>query len=367
MGETLSALPVVERMRAADPELGFILSYSSPSVAEWGTPKPFQHGDYLPPDDPKILDAVLCALKPSAILFSRGDLWPNLLQVAALKGIPAILAGGSISPESLRLRQPVRNWLRRIYSRLDFVAAVSRFDAARFIQLGVPRSRIAVAGDPRHDHAIERPVQLKQIEPLARWAAGDPVIVAGSTHEADEGLVSQAFSLAAEQRGDLRLVVVPHEPGRSPAVSLACPGSLVWAGEPEIPRGAKAVVVARLGLLADLYSIAVAAHVGGGFGRKGVHSLIEPAVFGIPVSFGPNWRNSVEAIAMLREGGGVSLARPSAAGELARRWLAWLQYPEAAAEAGRRNRKALKKGAATICARAALGLIRSRALHTLRM
>ncbi len=365
VGETLSAVPVVARMRAADPQLRFILSYSSPSAAEWRTPPLFERADYVPPDDPKILDPILSTLQPAAILFSRGDLWPNLVELAALKLIPLFVAGGSISPQSLRLCRPVRDWLRRSYARLDLVAAASRSDVARFSELGVQRGRIAVLGDPRHDYAIERQVELKSIRPFVHWAAGDPVIVAGSTDARDERLLSEAFSLAAPQRSELKLVLVPHEPSRALEVALANPGFQLWRGEPEISPDTRVVVVGVLGLLADLYLIATVAHVGGGFGRAGLHSIIEPAVFGIPVSFGPNHRNSPEATAMLQAGGAVCVARGGAA-DLAARWLTWLEHPRIAADAGRRNRRVLKQGAAEITARAVLGLIRSQARHSPR-
>lgn len=366
VGETLTAVPIVERIRAVDPQLRFILSYSSPSAAEWRAPEPFVRADYVPPDNPDTLEPLLSALQPAAIVFSRSDLWPNLVALAAAKRIPMVVAGGSVSPKSLRLCRPVRNWLRPTYARLDFVTAVSRSDAARFTQLGVRRGRIAVTGDPRHDYAIERPVRLEAIRPFVDWAGGDPVIVAGSTDAPDERLVTEAFSLVAERRPELKLVLVPHEPERAQRVPLANHRAVLWSGAPAIPAGTRVVVVARLGLLADLYLIASIAHVGGGFRRSGVHSVVEPAVFGIPLSFGPNHRNSPDAEAMLQAGGAVCLPRHGAAALLAARWLEWLERPNIAADAGRCNRGVLKPGASGIAARAVLGLIRSRAPHSLR-
>lgn len=353
-------------MRGVDPQLRFVLSYSSPSAAEWRVPEAFERADYVPPDHPDILEPLLSALRPAAILFSRSDLWPNLIALAAARGIPTLVAGGSVSPKSLRLRRPVRNWLRRSYARLDLVTAVSRSDAVRFTQLGVRRGRIAVTGDPRHDYAIERPVRLEPIRPFLDWAGGDPVIVAGSTDAPDERLVTEAFAVVAERRPDLKLVLVPHEPQRARQISLGDRRAVLWGGAPAIPAGTRVVVVGRLGLLADLYLIASIAHVGGGFRRSGVHSVVEPAVFGIPLSFGPNYRASPDAEAMLQGGGAVCLPRPGAATRLAGVWLEWLERPELAADAGRHNRGVLRPGAAGIAARAALDLIRSRAPHSPR-
>jgi 3-deoxy-D-manno-octulosonic-acid transferase len=366
VGEILTAVPVVERLRAAKAGLNFILSYSSPSAAEWPASALFERSDYVPPDDPRVLDPLLSALRPAAILFSRGDLWPNLVELATSTGTSAILAAGSISPKSLRLRGPARRWLRRFYSRLDLVAAATRSDAARFVQLGARRGTIAVTGDPRHDYATERPVSVEQIRPFIDWAAGDPVIVAGSTDSADEQLATRAFLLASQTSPAIRLVLVPHEPKRAAEVWRASSGCVLWKGEPQIPRAARVVVVGKLGLLADLYLVAAIAHVGGGFQRSGVHSVIEPAVFAIPVSFGPNHRNSPEAVAMLHRGGAACVSRAGAARELADRWVAWLRRPTTAATAGRRNREVLRLGAAAITARAVLGLLRSRGLRNPR-
>lgn len=367
VGEIASATPVIERLRTADPELRFVLSYSSPSAAGWNHHPLFEHADYVPPDDPGILRPLLAQVAPTVLVFSRGDLWPGLVATATALDLPVVLVAGAVSPHSFRLKRPLVHWLGAIYSRLAFAGASTRSDAIRLARLGIPRGRIAVTGDPRHNQVIERQVDLSRIRPLREWAGQDPVIVAGSTHQADERLLARAFALARQREQELRLVLVPHESQRAEEVARILPGAVLWSGESApVPKEAQVVVVGRPGLLADLYLLPVAAHVGGGFERSGVHSVAEPAAFALPLSFGPRYRSSPEATAMVQQGTAACIPTRHGAEKLVALWGGWIADRGAALRAGLANRRVLRTGAAGLTASALLELIRRREPHSLR-
>jgi 3-deoxy-D-manno-octulosonic-acid transferase len=233
----------------------------------------------------------------------------------------------------------VRTLLRHAYGRLDALGAVSADDAVRFENLGARKERIRVTGDARFDQVCARSAALDAHAPhVEAVRTTDPIVVAGSTWPRDEAVLLAAVA-QMRARIRVRLVIAPHEPTPQHLVDLE--NALSRHGlshtrlgrlENEDAAMPDAVVVDRVGVLADLYSVATAAYVGGGFGRTGLHSVIEPAALGVPVLFGPRHGNAREADALAAEGGGFVVR--DAAG-LAARLAALLREP---ADAGARAR-----------------------------
>jgi 3-deoxy-D-manno-octulosonic-acid transferase len=193
------------------------------------------------------------------------------------------------------------------------VGAVSGLDAERLRGLGARTDRTVVTGDARVDQIFRRlecdpcvpPVIGRLREP------GVPVIVAGSTWPPDEDRLIPAFGLLrGEDRSALRLIVAPHQPTVTHLVRLETrlrAAGLRSVRLADVERGSRleeVVIVDRVGMLADLYRLASAAWVGGGFGDDGLHSVLEPAALGVPVLFGPRFGNAREAQALVTAGGG---------------------------------------------------------------
>jgi 3-deoxy-D-manno-octulosonic-acid transferase len=359
VGEALAAQPVVRRLRAALPGLQVVLTHTSPSVTGRGSLAGADHADYLPRDEPTPMARTLDALRPDLLLFSRGDIWPELTRQAHARGVPLAVTGGVVRPRSGRLRWPARAVLRPVCRLLDYVGAVTDGDAERWHRLGVPAGRIEVTGDPRHDQLIERPVRQETLEPLRAWARRC-VIVAGSVEGADERVVLAA---AAGLRSDaaVRWLIVPHDPSVAVARRLLTAAqsrgleAAPWSGEGSPPADATLLVLTTRGLLADLYALGSIAYVGGGFRRRGLHAVAEPAALGLPVLFGPRWQDVPDAAALVASGGGIPVPRRAPLDSLGRTLRNWARHPEQRVEAGRRARTALVAGAAD---RSAQALIR---------
>jgi len=227
------------------------------------------------------------------------------------------LVNAPLAEGSSRLRPLARRFLAPAYAWLDAVGAVSRADADRLLRLGVRSDRLRVTGDARVDQAalrIERDASPSAL--LERLVEpGVAVVVAGSTWPPDEDrLLSVIGALRADADRRVRWVLAPHQPTAAHLRRLEA--ALVDAGLAgvrlaEVERGTEpgdVVVVDRVGVLADLYRIATVAWVGGGFGDRGLHSVLEPAALGVPSVYGPRIGSSGEAGALAEAGGGFVAA-----------------------------------------------------------
>ncbi|UCG84954.1 MAG: hypothetical protein JSW71_13505 [Gemmatimonadota bacterium] len=364
VGECLAADSIIARLRRAIPRIQIARSFSSPSAATWAGPFAGDVCDFVPPDEPRSIRRVLDALRPSLLLFSRGDLWPELVTQSASHGIPVAVAGAAVRPSSWRLHPAIRTVFRQLYDTIAWVGAVSEADATRWTQLGVPPNRVSVTGDPRHDQVLERIPRLQDVKSVMDWCSGGLVIVAGSTHPRDERVVLGAFAAVGEASAGVRLIVVPHDPGPQRIARVMHVAAhygmapALWTGAASVIEDSGCVVVSALGALADLYALAHVAYVGGGLERGKLHATAEAAAYGIPVVVGPHYSNAADAVALVERGGATVLPRKSAAEHLCQTWLEWIRQPDRRIAAGLIARRTLQQGAAASTSRALVPLIR---------
>src|SRR5207245_5077206 len=191
------AKPVLEAARADAPSWQLAYTVCSPSAERLARTLPAAVADSLPLDRPLDVAAVLDALKPTALVFSKLDVWPELTLAAARRGVKLGLISATVAPTSSRLRWPTRGWAEPAYRALDRVGTISEEDGRRLEQLGARRSALQVTGDTRYDSVAERAERFDRTrDPFARLAiapAGTFTIVAGSTWPADEAVMLPAF------------------------------------------------------------------------------------------------------------------------------------------------------------------------------
>jgi 3-deoxy-D-manno-octulosonic-acid transferase len=214
------------------------------------------------------------------------------------------------------------------------VGAIDQADAERLVALGVRADRVRVTGDTRYDQvwrrALAASLELPPLAPLAAARGSRFTVVAGSTWPADEAALREGWAMVRRQDARARLVLAPHEPTPSHLAPIeawaAADGLRVARLSALVARGSGAdadlVVVDSVGVLGELYAVADAAFVGGGFHSAGLHSVLEPAAYGLPVAFGPQHQGSRDAGLLLAAGGGASVATGRTLGELLRRWQA---------------------------------------------
>ena len=340
VGEGLQARPVLERFRAARPDVQLAYTFFSPSAAAFAGKLAVDFTDYLPFDTERDARVALRALRPTALAFSKLDVWPILVREAARRGIPSALVSATLPAASSRLRGLAPALLRDGYAALEAVGAIADEDAGRLVELGVRPSVISVTGDTRFDQVLARAADsARQRELLAPFADDRPTVIAGSTWPADERVLLPAIAGLRRAMPDLRLIVAPHEPTPEHVEPLERWASAAGASSARLSSagagGASVVIVDRVGVLGDLYALADVAFVGGGFHAAGLHSVLEPAAFGVPVLFGPRYGNSREAALLIGCGGARSTPDAHALGAALVHWMGNAGARRAAGEAAR--------------------------------
>ena len=322
VGEGLQARPVLERIRALHPQVQLLYTFYSPSAERFaqtmlaaGT---VDATEYLPFDTAANAARLLDALTPTALVFAKLDVWPQLVRTAAARGVRLGLISATLSEGSGRDGSLARALLGDAYAALDRVGAIDAADATRLTALGVRADRVTALGDTRYDQVAARAAAADRTSPvLAPLLSTRPTLVAGSTWPTDEEVLLMAWLRLRKDVPTARLIVAPHEPtpahiapimrwAQAHAVPLATlsslSGSAAGAGS-EI----EVLLVDRVGVLGDLYALAQAAYVGGGFHAAGLHSVLEPAAFGAPVLFGPRHTRSRDALLLLEAKGAVAV------------------------------------------------------------
>jgi 3-deoxy-D-manno-octulosonic-acid transferase len=275
--------------------------------------------EYLPLDFARNVRFCLAFLDPRLLVFVKFDIWPNLVWESALRGVPSMLIDATLSANSYRFSRLGRRFYRAVYSDLARILAISDHDAERFNVCVPDPAGISVTGDTRFDRVMERK-RLNNGPSLNIDRREGRVIIAGSTWPKDEAHLLPALArLAAEERA-LLIIIAPHEP-TGPRVSEL----LNWAKTHNLEAerlserdrlsspsdGSQVLVVDSVGVLAEAYKCADVAYIGGSF-STGVHSVIEPAIMGIPVLFGPVHANSFEAVELLGRGAAVEVTTAEA-------------------------------------------------------
>ena len=369
VGEVIAAAPLVEGLRRTWPALPLVVS----TVTETGARVVRERfGDlarhrYLPLDFPGAARRVIASLEPAFFICMETELWPNLLKALAARNVPTMIANGRLSDRSFRRYRLVRGAMRRVLGHVTVFAMQSDEDARRVITLGALPERVVVTGNLKHE-PLPDPAGVADLwHRLLGLAPGQPVWIAGSTHRGEEEAVLEAHRRALGGRARLALVLAPRHPERvGEVLGLVASRGFTAVRRSELPGKTRAgraapapiIVLDTVGELAQLYSIGDVVFVGGSLIPLGGHNMLEPALRGKPVLFGPHTSNVREAAAILLGGGGGQLVRD--AGELADALRALLDAPARRARVGAAAREsaASRHGAA----RATLDLV-ARYLH----
>lgn len=361
VGEGLQAEAVLRRLRRSHPDWQLAYTHFSPSAEKFAGRLDVDVADYLPYDRPAAVTALLDALRPEVLVFSKLDLWPELACRAAGRGVPVALIAATVRPGSGRLRWPARPLLTPGYRAVAAAGAVSPEDADRLSALGVPRPRITVTGDPRFDSVLDKVRAVAPDDPLLRFGTGAPTLVAGSTWPGDEDVLLAAFARLHVRHPEARLILVPHEPTPEHVASIE--RRAAEHGTPDAVRLSAArgpvplLLVDTVGVLAALYGAGTLAYVGGGFHAAGLHSVLEPAAWGRPVVVGPRWSESRDAGLLLASGGAVALEEmgtTETVEELCGIWEKWMTDEGERLGRGGRALAVVKSGAGAADASAAL-------------
>ncbi|MEA2345757.1 MAG: 3-deoxy-D-manno-octulosonic-acid transferase [Thermoanaerobaculia bacterium] len=338
VGEGLQAQPVIELMRTRRPDVQIAYTFYSPSAESLSQSLKVDFADYLPFDTFADADAIIAALRPSAIVFSKLDIWPALTEQAAVARVPVGVISATLAESSGRRGLFARALLTDAYRVIERVGAIDEEDADHFRQMGVRAERIEVTGDTRYDQVWKRARRAPSAL-VESMRSSRPTLVAGSTWPADEEHLFSAWRNVRDKIPDARLVIAPHELTAAHLVSVERSArrrklSLARMGADDAAN-ADVVLVDRYGILGDLYALADVAYVGGGFHSAGLHSVLEPAAFGAPVLFGPRHDKSRDARKLIEAAGGAAVTGVADLSLRLNDWLGSLPARDVAGEAAR--------------------------------
>jgi len=344
VGEGLQALPVIELLRARRPDVQIAYTFYSPSAEQFARSVKTDFAEYLPFDTFSHARAIVSALQPQALVFSKLDIWPALTERAVASGVNVGVISATLPESSGRRGILARVLLGDAYRSIHRVGAIDDHDAERLREQGVRADRISVTGDTRFDQVWTR--ARRPPPPLVeRLRSSRPTLVAGSTWPSDEEHLLAAWAKVRDKIPDARLIIAAHETRAAHLRSLETwarmHGLKVARIDAAGPSDADVILVDRYGILGDLYGLADVAYVGGGFHSAGLHSVLEPAAFGAPVLFGPRSDKSREAAKLVEAAGGAVV---TGAIDLAIRLGDWLGSVAARDAAGSAARAMVQDG-----------------------
>ncbi len=312
LGEVVAVAPLVRDLRRRYPQTRLVVS----TVTETGREAVEQRLEgvaehrYAPLDFPWIVNRAIDRLKPSLYIFVETELWPNILRSLQRRNVPSILVNGRLSTRSFeRQRLPViRDFYRTMLNMISCCLMQSERDAQRMIDLGAEPSRIRCTGNIKFDQPL--PQTAAGGTALSKAVLGlndrELLLVAGSTHPGEEEAIVNVYQVLSHEFPDLRLILAPRHIERAAQVAqmiqakgLSVTRRSTGGQAPMAGKGAPVLVLDTRGELALLYRDAVAAFVGGTLAPVGGHNLLEPAVWGKPVLFGPHTDHCAEVAALL--------------------------------------------------------------------
>ena len=304
VGEALTARALASDLKSRYPRLKLYLSTTTlagQQVARSSLRHLVDGVFYFPFDWIFTVRRTLNIVKPRLFIMMETEIWPNLLHECRKRGIRTAMINGRISTRSYPRYKLVRPLFRRVLADVDRFCMQSEESAHRLINLGADTSRVTVTGSLKFD-SLEMPVATAHGKPrervlrFFRISSHRTVLIAGSTMRGEEVAVLRAFSKIKATQTHAVCILAPRAPERFAEVErVAREAGFVTVRRSELPIDAEpradVIVLDSIGELAQLYQLATVVFVGGSLLDHGGHNILEPAVFGKPIVFGPHMQN----------------------------------------------------------------------------
>jgi len=306
LGEYEQGLPVIEKVKAKYPNHKIVLTFFSPSGYE--VRKNNSIADvtvYLPLDTKKNAKHFLSLVHPEMALFIKYEYWPNYLNELRKLGTPTFLVSGIF-----RKNQVFFKWYGGFYRKAlnTFTYFFVQNESSKNLLLQLGKTNVAVSGDTRFDRVATILEKDNSLDFISQFKNDTLTIVVGSSWPKDETLLVDFIN---QTSGKIKFIIAPHnikaEQIQELKNSISKKTVLFSEKESENLADFDVFIIDTIGILTKIYSYADIAYVGGGFGNPGVHNILEPATFGVPIVIGPNFSHFAEATALVNMGGCVSV------------------------------------------------------------
>ena len=318
LGEFEQGRPVIEMIKDKVPEAKIVLTFFSPSGFEiMKQYKPADYICYLPADTPGNAAEFISIIKPSLSIFIKYEFWNNYISELKRRNIPLYLVSGIFRPDQHFFRW-YGGFFRRILKKFSYIFVQDEKSLDLLHKIGI--ENISVAGDTRFDRVSKIAEEAKDLPILEKFRDGEKLFLAGSSWRPDEEIIA---GFVNSDPGKMKWVLAPHEIGRSNIDRLEklFKNDVIRYSEfNKDSHKARILIIDNIGILSSAYRYAFIAAVGGGFG-DGIHNILEPACWGIPVLFGPNYKGFREAYDLISMGGAFCFRNPAEFSVIINKWL----------------------------------------------
>jgi 3-deoxy-D-manno-octulosonic-acid transferase len=311
LGEYEQGLPVMERMKSRFPNHLIVLTFFSPSGYEVRKNNTIADVTvYLPLDTQSNVNQFLKLVRPDMVFFIKYEYWPNYLNALQNKEIPTYLISGIF-----REKQVFFKWYGSFYKKaLDaFEHFFVQNSSSKELLLKLGKTNVTVSGDTRFDRVTEILKQNNALDFIEEFKNNTLTVVIGSSWPKDEALLVNYIKTA----NNVKFIIAPHNINKDQIANLQnqiSKKTVLFSSLNLKDVGASKLadydvfIIDTIGILTKIYSYADIVYVGGGFGNPGVHNILEPATFGIPIVIGPNYSHFAEATALVKMEGCISIA-----------------------------------------------------------
>ncbi len=357
VGEVMASLPLLRSLKNRYPSKKIIIS----TITDTGQKVAHEHAPentaivYLPFDTALILRSMITRIKPEILIVIETELWPNLFRVFKEKDIPIVVLNGRISEKSFQGYKKISFFMKSVLSHVDFFGMQNELYAERIKELGVDEGKIINTGNFKFD--------TKPPSKIPAWAQNirGRILIAGSTHEGEEDLITSVYLDLKKEFHDLNLILAPRHPERFKAVeNLLKEKEISYIKRSSlnnqklssfVSNNSVVILLDTIGELSSVYGIADIAIVGKSFMGYGGQNPLEPAYWGKTIICGPHMEN-FPIIQDFKEAGAVIMVQEN---ELFSTIKTLLLSPEKIREIGAKAQEIYKKNAGAV--EKAMGII----------
>lgn len=307
LGEFEQGRPVLEAIRRQYPHCKVLLTFFSPSGYE--VRKDYPGADYvcyLPLDTQRNARDFTRIVKPALAIFIKYEFWYHMLTSLYREKVPVLLVSGIFRPGQPFFK-PYGGMFRKLLHQFSYIFVQNRESIALLEQAGIKNA--VLAGDTRFDRVWALQEEERSLPGIGEFIGTQQAIIAGSTWETDEALLA-AWWKKHNGKGHC-LIIAPHEiePAHISKLLALFPEAVRYTEwiKKENEQPGRVLLIDNVGMLSVLYRYAAITYVGGGFGKDGIHNILEPATYGKPVLFGPVFHKFPEAASLIAAGGGISI------------------------------------------------------------
>jgi 3-deoxy-D-manno-octulosonic-acid transferase len=307
LGEFEQGRPILEKLKKTYPDFPIVLTFFSPSGFE--IRKNYPGADYvfyLPIDTKKNATQFIQDVNPALVVWVKYEYWFHYLTELKKQSIPVLLVSAIFRKSQPFFKSKNQFW-KKILFCFEHIFVQDTASEQLLKGIGITQN-VTISGDTRFDRVLEIAAKKSAIQEIEKFIDEQQVLIAGSTWEQDEKLLSKYMKLHESKK----LIVAPHEidTAHLKNIKQLFSNSILfseWVGLKDKPKNIQVLIIDNVGMLAQLYQYATICYIGGGFNKSGIHNILEAAVYGKAIIFGPHYQKFGEAVELIKRGGAFSI------------------------------------------------------------